>query len=233
MNEKPNGLTRLARDVFDTRDDEIQCDQAAIQATRAADALFSDAESQRQYPGLWRHMQFCPDCAAEYRMALTLARLEADGRLEPVSPVPPLPDPARRPPFWSQVQETLTARFPGFPVLTGAAARGVDLCIGAPVEVTLRPGLRVSFDAAASTRDPGLCDLFCAVVADDAPLRATLEGAPVWLQLESGAVVQETALNDVGDAAFYQLAPQQYTWRLCLADQEFVVMDILLPGHAS
>jgi len=230
MNEKPNGLTRLVRDVFDMRDDDIQCDQAAIQATHAADACLDDAESRRQYPGLWRHMQFCPDCAAEYRMALTLAHLEADGRLEPVSPIPPLPDPAGRPPFWSQVKETLTARFPGFPVLTGAGARGVELRAGAPVEVTLRLGLRVSFDSAANPRDPALCDLFCAVVADDPPLRATLEGAPIWLQLESGAVVQEKSLNDVGDGAFYQLAPQRYTWRLYLADQEFVVSDILLPG---
>jgi hypothetical protein len=88
MNKKHGSLTHLIQAIFDTQADEIQCEAAGIQIARSADASLSDAESQQQYPLMWRHFHFCASCAQEYRLVMELARLEAAGQLEQPTLVP-------------------------------------------------------------------------------------------------------------------------------------------------
>lgn len=81
MSNKQDPLTHLVEDVFATRDNEIQCDEAQILMARCADALLNEEASRQQYPALWHHFRFCPDCAEEYQMVMHLAQLEVDGQL--------------------------------------------------------------------------------------------------------------------------------------------------------
>jgi hypothetical protein len=228
MHEEQDSLARLVQDVFATRDDEIQCEEAGILIARCADALLSDDESRRQYPALWHHFRFCPDCAQEYRMVLDLAQLEAAGQLERPAHIPPLPD-GGGPALWARAKDALTALFPGFPpTLVEAVTRG-DAWGFEPVEVTLAQGeLQIAFDVAPNERDADLRDLFCTVSAADPE---SLEGAPVWLQLgDEGPAVREKALDELGDVAFARLSPGRYALRLHLAGREYVVTGIVLPG---
>jgi hypothetical protein len=82
MHKKQGSLARLVQDMFETQDEEIQCEEAGVLIGRSADALLSDEDSQKQYPALWRHFHFCSNCAEEYALAMELARLEAAGQLE-------------------------------------------------------------------------------------------------------------------------------------------------------
>lgn len=229
MRKEQNSLARLVRDVFATRDDEIQCEEAGILTARCADALLSDDESRRQYPALWQHFRFCPDCAQEYRMAIELAQLEATGKLERPAHVPPLPD-GGGPTVWKRAQDALTALFPGFtPAQVEALTRGDDWGLE-PVELALGQ-LQIALDVAPNERDAGLRDLFCTVSAPD---QESLEGAPVWLQLgDEGPAVREGALDELGDVSFARLPPGKYALCLRLAGREHVVTGIVLPGEVK
>lgn len=90
--------------------------------------------------------------------------------------------------------------------------------------------IRVSFDVAANEEDTGLRDLFCTVSADDEALRAAFEGSSVWLQVEDdGPILQEKALDELGDVAFSRLSPGRYALRLYLNKREYVVTGVILP----
>lgn len=235
MDANKNGLHQLVQDVFLTRDDEIQCEEASVLTARCAQALLTVEESRRQYPALWRHVHFCSDCAAEYRLAMELAQLEADGELRRPVRIPSPPDESRSG-IWARAVDALITAFPGFspsPATAGAPVRGQSLAFE-PAEVILgEDALCITFDVAANEQDTSRRDLFCTITmitaADDAT-RAALEGSPVWLQAgDDGPPVSEKALDELGDVAFPCLPPGLYTLRFHLARQDYIITDIVLP----
>ena len=101
-----------------------------------------------------------------------------------------------------------------------------------PVTVMLGAGgLTVDISVAASEAAPGSRDVFCAVTAAHEALSAAIEGATAWLEeTVTGAVSQEQALDEFGDAAFTGVAPGQYNLHLQLGGQRYAVLDIELPS---
>jgi hypothetical protein len=83
MSGKKDALKHLVEDVFSTREDEIQCEEAEAMMARCAEAGLSDKDARDQYPALWHHFRFCPDCAEEYRLVMALAQMENTGQLKP------------------------------------------------------------------------------------------------------------------------------------------------------
>src|SRR5688572_13366828 len=106
-------FARLVQHIYTTHGDEIQCDQAADLMVLSAVALLTPAESRRQYPALWRHLERCADCTVEYQMLMELAQQEAEGILPTVTALPPVPTRSQHAPAqW--LQDTLAVLFPGF-----------------------------------------------------------------------------------------------------------------------
>jgi hypothetical protein len=225
-------MRRLVEDIFNTRDDEIQCEEARVLIARCTQALLTADEARRQYPALYHHFRFCPDCAEEYRLAMELARQEEGGQLHRPSHIPPAPA-RERSSVWAGMAKAVVAAFPGFPPLlsaAGAPVRGGD-AIAEPVDVILGDsGLRVTFDVAVNERDDDLRDLFCTILsAGQAPCVA-FEGSPVWLLLgDAGPPVAEGVLDELGDVVFLRMPPGLYALRFNLAGQAYVVTDIVLP----
>lgn len=225
-------MHRLVEDIFNTQDDEIQCDEARILIARCTQVLLTADESRCQYPALWHHFRFCPDCAEEYGLAMELARQEEDGQLQRPAHIPPLPDKDSSS-IRDWVASVVVTAFPGFPPLStgaGALVRG-EASIAEPVDVILSESvLCLTLDVVVNEWDNDLRDLFCTISSIDQAPYATMEGVPVWLLLGGeGPPVSEQALDELGDVAFPRLRPGLYALRLDLEGQAYIVTDIELP----
>jgi hypothetical protein len=222
-------FSRLVRHIYTTQSDEIQCDQAADLMVLSTAALLSGEESRQQYPALWRHLERCVDCAAEYRMLLELTQMDVEGALPPAVAIPPVPAREQRASVqW--LQDALTVLFPGFsPALSSALARGETLGLE-PVLMPLSGNISLELDVDRNATDPSHRDLFCRVEAADPALLLDLEGTPLWLQVEDeGPVVQEQVLDDLGGAIFSALQPGVYNLYLQMNRQVYVVRALVLP----
>jgi hypothetical protein len=227
MGTEENRLQRLVEDVFATRDDEIQCREAADLIARCSDVPLTDAEVQRRYPQLWQHLGFCPDCAEDYRAVMALAREEAADRLPQTKPPPSVPAEAESP-MQRETEETRVLLFPGFSLaITAAVTRGEEQVVE-PVTVTFPDDdVRITLDVAPAAVDPQHRDLYCTVAT---PEGYTPEGASIWLQTsEQQNVVAEQTLDDLGDALFEAIAPGTYDLRLYLAGKEYRIAQIDIP----
>lgn len=230
MGTEENRLKRLIKDIFATRDDEIQCRDAAELIARCSDALLTDEEVQRRYPQLWHHFGLCPDCAEEYRAVMALAREEAEGRLPQSQPLPPIPAESEAL-IQPDTKDTRALLFSGFsPAITVALTRGEEQIVE-PVTVTFpRDHVSITLDVAPAAYDPQRRDLYCTVTTEsDGPAQSP-EGAPIWLQVsEHQTVVAEQTLDDFGDALFEAIAPDTYDLRLYLAGKEYRIAQIDIP----
>lgn len=228
MSKRMGNPRKLVEDIFSTRDDEMQCDEAGVQIARSADAGLSDKDSKKQYPALWQHFRFCPDCWAEYQMVKDLARLTAEGRLEQPSHIPPMPGEVYPP---ARVDRSIIP-FPGFsPMVAATVARGT-ISIAEPIEIPMNTeGRCITLDVSVSEQDPHLRDLFCTVVEADPVQAERLEGSPVWLHKDhhDGAVIHEKTLNELGDVSFMDLPQGTYALRLHIGEQTHIIEDITLP----
>jgi hypothetical protein len=219
-------LRRLVGDIFATRDDEVQCREAANLIARCSDALLTDAEVRQRYPQLWHHFTLCSDCAREYLAVMALARNEAEDHLSQINPTPPVPAETEAP--LQETEGTHALLFVGFsPAAAAAVTRGEEQVVE-PVTVTFPDDdVRITLDVAPAAVDPQHRDLYCTVAT---PEGYTPEGASIWLQTsEQQTVVAEQTLDDLGDALFEAIAPGTYDLRLYLAGKEYRIAQIDIP----
>jgi hypothetical protein len=88
---KPASKLHLIQDIYSTRTDEIQCDEAQIQMAQCASLSLDEQAAQQQYPALFQHFRFCADCEAEYNMLLDLLQVEASQQAPQLAHIPPRP----------------------------------------------------------------------------------------------------------------------------------------------
>ncbi len=228
-NYEINQVQNLLDDVFATKFNDLQCDKAAVLMTKSTNDGISDEESRRQYPLLWRHFQFCSDCAEEYRMLVDLTALEKAGLLASPSRIPPVPG-SRKPSWAMQIKEKLVKQFPGFqPAIALAVQRGNGSLDMEPVEIGLDMEYAVQLDVVPDEENTAYRHLYCTLLVEDDMLLAAGEGSPVWLQLHNGGVLQEGAIDELGDFAFSHIKPDDYLLRLYLFGREYVISDISVP----
>jgi hypothetical protein len=223
-------LRRLIKDIFATRNDEIQCREAEGLIARCADALLSEGKVKRRYPQLWHHLQFCPNCAEEYRAVIALARAEAEGHLPQTESIPPVPGAAELQ-MREQIASLISVIFPGFsPSLRIAVTRG-DESIVEPVVIDFpEEAVKITIDITTSEGDLQRRDLYCTVTTQEDTMRAQLEGASLWLQTSRDRVVrEEKTLDEFGDALFEGLKPDIYDLRLYLLGKEYRITHIEVP----
>lgn len=236
MNEYTDRLRRLKADINSTSDFEVYCSRVGILIARCTQALLTNDESHRQYPEMWQHFRFCADCAAEYGMAMDVARMEQSEPFAEIKCMPPRPD-AGSPFVWRQAKDAILALFPGFSPALGAAltrsgAVASDLDLAEPVGVTLGEGqgLRIEFELAVNEQNRKLRDLFCILWTDDDEIRNALEAAPVWLKAgDQGSAVRKGAWDDLGEVSFSAIQPGEYSLHLQVAGQEYDVLGIRVP----
>ena len=230
MQKQLDGVIRLVQDIYATRDDEIQCDTASELMVLCADGVLADHEARQQYPALFRHFRFCPDCAAEYNMLMELAQLEANDQLSQPITAPPLPREKPSGSLLSQAAEIVhRLRFPGF--LAGAASVAVrGATASAPVKVDLRGSdLTLEIVKRRSSIHPDLWVLQCTVKTTIADVTAQWEGSPIRLQSEaSGALEEVLMLDALGEVIFDQVEPGRYMLYFRLLDQAYTVEGIEL-----
>jgi hypothetical protein len=129
-----------------------------------------------------------------------------------------------------RLRDAFSAFFPDFPP-TAAAAPVRGATQGAePASVELADGnILVELDVDVHSEAQELRDLFCRVEALDEENQTRLPGAPLWLQVEeSGAVIQEQALDDLGDAMFTGLQPGAYTLLLHIGGQDYAIRNVII-----
>lgn len=233
-NSQNNGLARLVQNIEAVRDDDLWYDEAMWLMQRCADELLSDDASQAQYPQLWQFFRLNPECYEEYQMLMDLARLEAAGGLiQPVT-IPPMPSqkPSGIGSWFNDTKEAMTALFSGFSRQVAMAHRSLSTTLKfEPVEVELDDGaLLITFDVEVNATDQQRRNLHCWVETEEEAVEAQFEASPVWLQQGySQLIVQEQALNELGDVTFSLVSSGEYTFRLYLAGQEYVVEKLVLP----
>lgn len=236
-NHENNGLVRLVNDLYAVQHDDILYDEAVVLMQRCADGLLSDEESQAQFPKLWRYFKLDPDSYDEYKMLMDLAQLEMAGQLSQPAYIPPMPteEPTGIRRWFKGVKDVIRASFSGFTMQPSLVRRTRTHMLGfEPVEMEFEEGnLIITFelanDANSSTERP-LRKLHCFVETEDEALEERLEFTPVCLQeASSGMLVQEGALNELGDVTFSSLPAGDYTFRLYLAGQEYVVEQLIIP----
>lgn len=229
---KSDGLHRLVEDIFATRTDEVQCEEAAIQMVLCADQLMTTDEARQQFPALFHHFHFCPDCAIEYQMLMELARLETVGQLAAVERIPP------RPPLieatgnlLASMQEVIRFLFTGFTLAPAdLPVRGLTFGLLPTIIELAGDKITVELDVARSKVDPAQRILFCRVETSASEIEDNLAGSPVWLTVEStGKAEQRQILNEAGEVGFDQLAPGHYQCWLQLAGQTYVIDGLVLP----
>lgn len=234
INHKNNGLAPLVVDIYAQRDDDIFYDEAVVLMERCAEELLSDEQAQAQFPLLWRYFELYPDSYQEYQMLMDIARLEAAGELKVPESIPPMPTEQRKgiSSWFQESKEAITALFSGFTMQSAALHRRRSMALTyEAVEVELEEGnVLITFNVVANSTNPQRRDLHCYVETEEETLDDMLEFAPVWLQQAgTSPVVQEQALNEMGDASFSFLSPGDYTFRLYLATQEYVVENVVVP----
>lgn len=231
MNKSDRNMNRLLQDIWATEEGEIACDAAAILMARAAAVPLSDELARRQYPELFHHFRFCSACAAEYKMLMELAGALVANELTTPASLPPLPAPGQ-PTIWQYAHDAIIALFPSFsPSLAQQVLRGGDTLNFDPVAVILAEGaIQVDFDLEVDEGNPALRQLHGTVFVTNTEVQAKLEESPVWLQVGSeGPAIHTSRLNDLGDFTFNHLLPGQYSLRLHLAGQEYIITHINIP----
>ena len=234
IHHENNDLLRLVVDIYAQRDDDIFYDEAVVLMERCAEELLSDEQSKAQFPQLWRYFDFYPDGYREYEMLMDMARLEAAGGLKVPESIPAMPTEQTKGigSWFEGAKQTIGTLFSGFRMQSATRQRTRSMAqIYQPVEIELDEGnLLVTFDVVANPTNPQRRDLHCYVETEEEMLEDILEFAPVWLQQAgSGLVVQEQALNEMGDATFSFVSPGDYTFGLYLATQEYVVENVVVP----
>lgn len=236
MSSEPKIINQLVTNIYAARDNDISCDRSAILMTRCADALYSEEESKREYPELWRHLKVCADCAEEYKAIMEIALLEAAGKLEETA----LPIHFIRKegvPIWDLAKGAVTAFFAGFAPATAPSFRPVRGFQSnfKPIKTVMANGqLSVELEVKVNEENPQRLDLYCRLTTDDPALEDQFEGTVVWLQLSSmGTAIQVQTFDNLGDALFPAIEPDSYIVRWRLADQEYAIQDVKLPQIAN
>ena len=78
--ERP-ALRRLVRDIADTDDEEISCDECFDLVSEYVDLEVAGAVGDRVLPRFQQHLRQCGVCREEYEILRDLSRLEAEGNL--------------------------------------------------------------------------------------------------------------------------------------------------------
>lgn len=228
MPEQANVL-QLIGDIFATRPDELQCDEARLQMEICAEIGVKEPQAKQEYPMLFHHFRFCYDCATEYRMLRELVELETDNQQKWVAPS--LPKEFRQP-GESWTQKLFNILFPGFPLVPASAAlRGGARLNRMPVTVSFDDGpIQIELDVQNSSQNPDLRTLFCTVTYTGSSDEDDFVGATLGLEMEStGEVEQKLLLNESGEVTFEEVPSGRYLLRLQLPDAVYVIEEIEIP----
>ena len=227
MSNNKDELSRLISDAFATKESGIQCDEAVFQMARAATANLHDIDVKRQFIALWQHLELCTNCTAEFNLLQEVMQAESvETRLH----IPPPPDNGRFP-IWQLAKNALHIQFPGFsPAFSHALTRGEELGVEpTTVPLPIIP-FSIEFDVGINEDDSNQRDLFITFLNDSPTQTETVEGRSLWLQKDiRGPILQEQVLDELGDATFTHIHPGNYTLRLHLPKQQYIISPITLP----
>lgn len=230
INAKPTEVRRLLADVFATSIGEQQCDEVSAPLVLCAEALLDDQQAAQQYPVLFRHFRFCPDCRTEYDLLVQLVQMQKQRQVARPRTIPAMPV---LPTIVAEAgsQRLFNILFPGFvPAVAGASVRGDQSFNFLPVTVSLgdHDEYQIKFDVIPSSTQPTLRTLFCTIASNAPSLFAT--DAHGWLEVGDNPIrQQEQPLSDTGEIVFDELAPNRYHLHLHWLDQEYVINAIEIP----
>lgn len=228
MDETERNLRRLIDDIFTTEEDELSCDRALVSMAQSVDMGLDENASRRRFPALWHHFRFCPDCAAEYEMLLSLVQAESEQLLPATLAIPPRPG-GKQPTHWRFEHSAITALFSGFSFSQAATRLRSEEGERKAPPINMGP-LVIQLGVAPNEEHSGSYDVFCTVTTSDDALLVLLMGTSVWLQQgEEGPVVQEQQLDEFGETHFVTVLPGRYTVRLQIADQTYGLYRVDVP----
>lgn len=229
-NDQSERERRLVNDIFKTRPDEIQYDQAMRLMEHCAAELLADEQAQHRYPQLWRYFEIYPHIKAEYDMLMELARMDAAGQVSKPDRLPPLPGLEDTSQEAVSLQSVVRALFPGFSTPQFALARRADAGASfAPVAIQLNDGLSLECEIHPHSNRPESWDLFCTLLPGVPELAEALEFSSAWLVNETGILSQEATIDASGDLAFEQLLSGTYALHFNLSGQEYTITGLQLP----
>ena len=231
MEHKSDQLKEAIKRIFTTQGDEISCDEASPMMARCADAQLTTQASQKLYPQLWQHFQFCPDCTAEYEMIMDLAAMSDEAKVVPSS-IPSRPK-LNETSLWEQISERLQITFPGFSTqFEQALARGNDLDFE-PVILMLEPtSIELELDVGIHESETSLRDIYCHFAYVNEQDNNKLEGSNVWIGEQDiwPKQIEDQILNSFGDVSFSRLeVGKAYNLAIHIEGMLFEITGIQLP----
>jgi hypothetical protein len=210
-----DGLSHLGADIFATQTGEIACDQAALLIGRCADLQLDEHAAHQQYPALFQHLHFCPDCTDEYRMVTGYAQRETAGQLRTPPTLPPLPSEFRSS-VLRNTHKIIRSIFGGFAFAAAQSAlRGASDRRQAVIDLANDRQLLV--ETGISTAAPNLRTLHLRFNAEEDQVQA----AAALALTVGGALTQAAQLDESGEVTLLDIPPATYELRLTVGDIEY------------
>ncbi|MCA9950031.1 MAG: hypothetical protein KDE48_10320 [Anaerolineales bacterium] len=236
MHDNNAKFKQFVEDIFATKEEEISCETAATWMAAAASEHLSDAQSKQKFPQMWTHFHFCSDCRDEYMLLMDLAQQDAAGTLTVPANFPPRPAKAADGGLLDRLKAAVQILFTGFEPAVAQAVRSSQIGLFAdPTELTFDEALIVLFDLTVNQDNEATRDLHCTIeLSDDVTSSSEItsmlfEGAPVWLLSAGEAVLQEQAVDKLGDVSFYSIAPGEYGLLFILGGRDYLVNNLVIP----
>lgn len=229
MSELDNFSQKLIKAIQNTKSEEIQCERALELMAIVSENLLPEAESRNQYPELWHHFEYCVDCLEEYKLNMSIAADEAEGRIPAPSKIP-YPKDFSLFSKWKRAINAFVIQFPGFDVNESEMARDVGFNEDRSVVVQLEQfALTIVFIQSTSDTQPDFRTLTCSLFPNDDEDLADFIGSTAWLQIhnEGPAPYQET-ISETGGLAFMNVRTGLYDFRLQAQEDEIIVSNIEL-----
>lgn len=216
-------LANMVDQIMGSQDDLI-CDDALVLIARITAIGLSETQSRHQYPALWQHLGFCPDCADTYTLSAELHALSAESA--PPVEIPPRPRTTQLP-LLTRVQNVVKQTFPGFSVQTAVAVRSDSPQRSVTSTFSLGE-IEIELAITPNKSNRQQYDLLGTVFSENHALENALEGATALLQ-QNETIVQEKAINELGDFVLSNLDTQQtYDLHLIIVDQHYWVHQLTL-----
>lgn len=231
-----DNLQQTVNRIFIAEPDDISSDEAAILMAQLDPADFQDdpltlSKLATISPKLWKHLQTCRDCLAEFQLLLPMLNGPVEETELQQIPVPRRPG---KPTLGQRIGELVERiiQFPGFPTLDVAPTRGAQLNYD-QVEIDLSLDFTLEIDPAIDSSDPSKRDIYLSLNGQDPDFEESdLEGTTIEILFaDSNRTVGRAIFDDLGDATISGLEPDvSYDIRLRLADEIVRVRSLRLPN---